>query len=361
MLNIDLIAGTRPNLIKIAALIEAIRWFQSKGVALRYRFIFTGQHHDPLLSQSIMDELNLPQPDIDFRVGSGTHAAQTAAIVLHYESELAIAPPDLCVVVGDVNSTLAAAIAAKKLGIPVAHVEAGLRSGDWAMPEEVNRVAVDSISDWWFTTTEEAKARLESQGAPVERVHFVGNTMADTLLRQRPRLYPPECWESLQLLPRQYIVLTLHRPSNVDDPQQLNRLLTDIATFTKGVPVVFPVHPRTAQVMTKNNLLNKVQGIHPIAPLTYLSFNYLVEHAMGVLTDSGGISEETTILGVPCLTLRNSTERPETVTIGTNALIGTDTLGAALTTLTNGQWKKGQIPQLWDGHAAERIIETLIR
>jgi len=267
---------------------------------------------------------------------------------------------------------MACSIAARKCGVPVAHVEGGIRSSDWTMPEEINRVVTDSITNWFFTTSEVANGNLRRAGVAGDRIFFVGNTMIDTLLKQMPRFRAPEFWGDLGLQPGRYFVVTLHRPANVDGEQQLLRLLRAIAEGTGGLPVVFPVHPRTAKnlreitgggIASKLAPTGELAGIRFVDPQGYLEFNYLVKHAKGVITDSGGITEETTVMGVPCLTLRDSTERPETVSVGTNELIGTDPakLGPALARLMAGQWKKGGIPEMWDGRAAERIVETLER
>jgi UDP-N-acetylglucosamine 2-epimerase (non-hydrolysing) len=356
---IDLIAGARPNFMKIAPIIDALKIAQSQGSLLRYRLIHTGQHYDSAMSGSFFEQLGIPEPDINLEVGSGTQAEQAAAIMVRYEAVLLEQRSDLCLVVGDVTSTMACSVVARKLGVPVAHVEGGIRSGDWTMPEEINRVVTDSISNWFFTTSETANENLRNSGVSDDRIFFVGNTMIDTLLRQMPSFRPPLFWEELGLSAGHYFVVTLHRPANVDGEQQLLRLLHAITNGAKGLPVVFPVHPRTAK-----NLLQfgeKISGIHYVDPQGYLEFNFLVKHAKGVITDSGGITEETTVMGVPCLTLRDNTERPETVTIGTNELVGTDPakLGPALARLMVGQWKKGAIPEKWDGKAATRIINIL--
>jgi UDP-N-acetylglucosamine 2-epimerase (non-hydrolysing) len=357
--RIDIIAGARPNFMKIAPIIEALKAAEKRGGPLRYRLIHTGQHYDRAMSGSFFEELGIPDPDINLEVGSGTQAEQTAGIMIAYEKVLLKDKSDVCLVVGDVTSTMACSIAARKLGVPVAHVEGGIRSGDWTMPEEINRVVTDSITNWFFTTSDTANEHLRRAGITDDRIFFVGNTMIDTLLKQMPRLRPPACWDSLKLEPGKYFVITLHRPANVDGEQQLLRLLHAIAEGTRGLPVIFPVHPRTAKNLRDAG--NTLPSMHYVDPLGYLEFNYLVKHAKGVITDSGGITEETTVLGVPCLTLRDNTERPETITIGTNELIGTDPnkLPPALTRLMAGQWKKGAIPQKWDGKAAERIVEQL--
>ena len=359
MKRIDLIAGARPNFMKIAPIIDALKAAEKRGGSLRYRLIHTGQHYDRAMSGSFFEELGIPDPDINLEVGSGTQAEQTATIMVAYEKVLLKEKSDLCLVVGDVTSTMACSIAARKLGVPVAHVEGGIRSGDWTMPEEINRVVTDSITNWFFTTSKTADDNLRRSGVTDDRIFFVGNTMIDTLLKQLPRLRQPACWESLALEAGKYFVVTLHRPANVDGEHQLLQLLRAIAEGTCGLPVVFPVHPRTAKNLRA--LDSKTPQLNYVDPLGYLEFNYLVKHAKGVITDSGGITEETTVLGVPCLTLRDNTERPETITIGTNELVGTDPrkLPPALARLMAGQWKKGAIPLKWDGKAAERIVEHL--
>jgi UDP-N-acetylglucosamine 2-epimerase (non-hydrolysing) len=361
MKTIDIIAGARPNFMKIAPIIKALTASRAQGGSLQHRLIHTGQHYDKAMSGGFFEQLGIPEPDVNLEVGSGTQAEQTAAIMVRYEKALIEKRSDLCLVVGDVTSTMACSIVARKLGVPVAHVEGGIRSGDWSMPEEINRVVTDSISNWFFTTSTTANDNLRRAGVADERVFFVGNTMIDTLLAQMPRLQPPDFWAALALRPGQYFVLTLHRPANVDAEQQLQRLLQAIADGTGGLPVVFPVHPRTAKSLRE--LAGQIPGLHYVDPQGYLEFNYLVKHAKGVITDSGGITEETTVMGVPCLTLRDNTERPETVTVGTNELIGTDPakLGPALARLMAGEWKKGAVPEKWDGRAAERIVAELQR
>lgn len=356
---VDLIAGARPNFMKIAPIIDAVKSAQFQGGCIKYRLIHTGQHYDRTMSGGFFEQLGIPEPDINLEVGSGTAAEQTAAIMVRYEKVLLAQRSDLCLVVGDVTSTMACAIVARKMGVPVAHVEGGIRSGDWTMPEEINRVVTDSITNWFFTTSATANDNLRQMGVSEDRIFFVGNTMIDTLLKQMPRLRPPIFWRELGLRPGEYFVVTLHRPANVDGEEQLLRLLRAIASGTGGFPVVFPVHPRTANSLRE--LSEQIPGMHYVDPQGYLEFNYLVKHAKGVITDSGGITEEATVLGVPCLTLRDNTERPETVTVGTNELIGTDPvkLAPALDRLIAGQWKKGGIPEKWDGKTAERIVEKL--
>lgn len=356
---VDIIAGARPNFMKVAPILRALRAREEAGGSLRYRLVHTGQHYDIRLSGIFFEQLDIPQPDVNLEVGSGTQAEQTAAIMTRYERLLLDAPSNLCLVVGDVTSTMACAITAQKLGVPVAHVEGGIRSGDWSMPEEINRRVTDSITDWFFTTSEFANTNLRLSGVAEERIFFVGNTMIDTLLANMERLRVPLFWDDLGLNSGSYLVMTLHRPANVDKAETLHRLLTALECGTQGLPVVFPVHPRTAKTLMGFIDLPKV--IKVVEPQPYLEFNYLVKHAKAVITDSGGITEETTVMGVPCLTLRDTTERPETVQIGTNELIGTDpaNLSPALNNLFAGRWKSGSIPFLWDGKTGERIVSIL--
>jgi len=358
---VDIIAGARPNFMKIAPIIRAMRARQEQGGPLRYRLVHTGQHYDPRMSGDFFRQLGIPEPDVNLEVGSGSHAEQTAGIMIRYEKLLAERRSDLCLVVGDVTSTMACAIAAQKLWVRVAHVEAGIRSGDWGMPEEINRMVTDAITNWFFTTSEVANRNLRTAGIPDDRIFFVGNTMIDTLLANMPRLTPPSFWNELGLKPGGYFVVTLHRPANVDTADGFSRMLAAIGEGTRGLPVVFPVHPRTAK--TLRDLAQVPPSMHLVEPQPYLEFNYLVKNAKAVITDSGGITEETTVMGVPCMTLRTTTERPETTTIGTNELLGVDpkALGPALDRLFAGEWKKGGIPPLWDGRTSERIVETLER
>jgi len=358
---IDIIAGARPNFMKITPIIHELQIRALKGGALRYRLIHTGQHYDSKLSETFFEQLNIPHPDINLEVGSGSQAEQTGLIMEMYEKILLNRPSDLCLVVGDVTSTMACAIASQKLGIPVAHVEAGIRSGDWSMPEEINRMVTDSITNWFFTTSEVANNNLRKQGISDDRIFFVGNTMIDTLLSNLNYFKKPELWAEFSLNKGQYFVLTLHRPANVDELNGFSHLLKTIGESTRGLPVIFPVHPRTVKTLNKLDLLPK--NIFLVEPQSYLEFNYLVRHAKAVITDSGGITEETTVMGVPCMTLRDNTERPETVSIGTNELLGKNpkTLKPAMDKLFAGGWKKGVIPDLWDGKTAERIVDHLER
>ncbi len=357
---LDLIVGARPNFMKIAPVIREIEKRKASGGSIRYRLVHTGQHYDRNMSGSFFDDLGIPEPHVNLNAGSGTQAEQTAGIMLGYEKVLTEKKSDLCIVVGDVTSTMACAIVAKKMLVPVAHIEGGIRSGDMTMPEEINRIVTDSITDYFFTTSETANENLRKAGVPENRIFFVGNTMIDTLLASRPRFRKPVIWDELRLKEKKYVVLTLHRPNNVDDPANLKHLLDEIIKGASGLPVVFPVHPRTRKVMQGIDLADG-SVLHMADPMGYLEFNYLVEKALVVITDSGGITEETTVMSVPCMTLRNSTERPETVTMGTNELLGTnpDAIAPAMQTLLSGQWKKGNIPPLWDGHTAERIIDII--
>jgi UDP-N-acetylglucosamine 2-epimerase (non-hydrolysing) len=358
---IDLIAGARPNFMKVSPIIDALEAARARGSSIEYRLIHTGQHYDRAMSNSFFEQLGIPEPHVNLEVGSGTQAEQAAGIMVGYERVLVSRRANLCMVVGDVTSTMACAITARKVGVPVAHVEGGLRSGDWTMPEEINRVITDSITNWFFTTSLSAGENLKRVGVAAESIFFVGNTMIDTLLKHMPRLRPPSFWDTLGLQSRSYCVVTLHRPNNVDGEQHLLRLLHSIAEHTHGIPVVFPVHPRTAKSLRE--LDGRPASIHYVDPQGYLEFNYLVKHAKAVITDSGGVTEETTVMGVPCLTLRDQTERPETVTVGTNELIGTNTsnLPPALNRLMAGSWKRGRVPERWDGRAAERIVVELER
>ncbi|MDD5757634.1 MAG: UDP-N-acetylglucosamine 2-epimerase (non-hydrolyzing) [Desulfobulbaceae bacterium] len=356
---IDIIAGARPNFMKIAPIISALQARQKEGCNLTYRLVHTGQHYDASMSGDFFTQLGIPEPDVNLEVGSGTQAEQTAAIMMRYESLLLEKASDLCLVVGDVTSTMACSIVAQKQGVKVAHVEAGIRSGDWTMPEEINRMVTDAITNYFFTTSEVANQNLSRSGVPREKIFFVGNTMIDTLLKNMDQLRAPSFWSELGLESDQYFVLTLHRPANVDNVEAFTDLLQAIGEGTRGLPVVFPVHPRTAK--TLKGLRNLPTNLSLVEPQPYLEFNYLVKHAKAVITDSGGITEETTVMGVPCMTLRDTTERPETVAIGTNELIGTDPLKLrpALDKVFAGKWKTGSIPEKWDGKCGKRIAEIL--
>lgn len=359
-MNITIIAGARPNFMKIAPIIHAIQKAQNEGKGLSYRLVHTGQHYDQKMSETFFEELNIPQPDVNLGCGGGTQAEQTAHIMVAFEKELMANPCDLVLVVGDVTSTMACSIVAKKLCTKVAHVEAGIRSWDLTMPEEINRMVTDTLADLYFTTSETANTNLRNLGAKEEQIHFVGNVMIDTLLANYDRLRKPGFYDRLALQEKQYLVLTLHRPANVDEAGKLAATMREILDNVNGLPVIFPIHPRTAKVF--DDLGISAPHLHIVDPLGYLEFNYLVKNCKAVITDSGGITEETTVMGVPCITLRDNTERPETCTIGTNELIGTDpkAIKPILEKLFSGQWKKGGIPELWDGHTAERIVKALL-
>lgn len=358
---ITVVAGARPNFMKIAPIIRALKDTRSVGESIDYRLVHTGQHFDKKMSGDFFEQLGIPEPDINLEAGGGTHAEQTAAVMVSFERELENNRPDVVLVVGDVTSTMSCTISAKKLCIPVVHVEAGIRSGDMTMPEEINRIVTDSICDHFFTTTPLAGELLSKTGVEAERIHFVGNTMIDTLNQNLDRLQRPEMWDSNGLEAKNYFVLTLHRPANVDDAGKLVEFLNAILDGTEQYKVIFPVHPRT-----RNTLLNidfKSDRLIQIDPMGYLEFIYLLKYARAVITDSGGITEEATVLDIPCMTLRDSTERPETVTIGTNELVGTNPrdLAPYLKRLSEGQWKKGTAPELWDGHTSERIVQILLQ
>lgn len=388
---VTLIAGARPNFMKIAPIIRAIKAAEAAGKDMHYRLVHTGQHYDKNMSDTFFEELGIPQPDVNLGCGGGTQAEQTAHIMVAFEQYLMANPCDLVLVVGDVTSTMACSIVAKKLNTKVCHVEAGIRSWDLTMPEEINRMVTDSLADYMFTTTDIADRNLLRQGAVYaeewqpeqvvlghdrcpQRVWRVGNVMIDTLLKNMPRFRKPAVYDELGLQEGKYVVMTMHRPANVDEETHLRALMEQIITNVHGEPIVFPIHPRTAKIFyglwgtatdsVEDNraALHKVfPNLYIVDPMGYLEFNYLVQHSRAVVTDSGGITEETTVMGVPCITFRDNTERPETCMVGTNELIGTNPAAVkpALDKLYAGEWKKGAIPELWDGHAAERIVEIL--
>jgi len=359
-MKITIVAGARPNFMKIAPIIHAIKKSQSEGKEIEFRLVHTGQHYDKKMSGDFFEQLQIPNPDSNLESGGGSQAEQTANIMVRFERELLEHPTDLVLVVGDVTSTMACAITAQKLHTKVAHVEAGIRSNDWTMPEEINRLVTDAITNYFFTTTEVAGNNLLAAGIKKEAIFFVGNTMIDTLLKNRPNFTRPALWDSLGLTAQNYLVMTLHRPANVDEEHKLKELVDEILAHTENKEIVFPVHPRTAKVLENLGIVHP--RLHLVEPLGYLEFNYLVENSMAVITDSGGITEETTVMGIPCMTLRNNTERPETVSIGTNELLGTHpkSIGPAMRKLFNGHWKKGNVPILWDGKTSERIVEQLL-
>ncbi len=359
-MTITLIAGARPNFVKIAPIIRAIQKAKKEGHTIDYRLVHTGQHYDHNMSQTFFEELEIPRPHVNLGCGGGTQAVQAANIMVEFEKDLMANPSDLIVVVGDVTSTMACSIVAKKLYTKVAHIEAGIRSWDLNMPEEINRMVTDVLADYYFTTSETANQNLRSFGAREDQIYFVGNVMIDTLLRNIDRLRKPAFYEHIGLKSDEYLVLTLHRPANVDEGEKLKATMYEILHNVDGLPVVFPIHPRTAKVIEVLGI--KSENLNVVDPLGYLEFNYLVKHSKAVITDSGGITEETTVMGIPCITLRDNTERPETVTTGTNELVGTNpaAIKPALNKLFEGQWKKGGIPELWDGKSAERIVEIIL-
>lgn len=358
-MHITLIAGARPNFMKIAPIIDALEKRREMGHNIDYRLVHTGQHYDKNMSENFFLQLGIPSPHANLESGGGSQAEQTANIMVRFEKYLLENSTDIVLVVGDVTSTLACSIVAKKINTQVVHVEAGIRSYDLSMPEEINRMVTDAIADHFFTTSESANQNLIKSGVNRERIHFVGNTMIDTLLKQEKNFQQPSIWREADLKKGGYFVLTLHRPSNVDAEQNLKDLLDTIIRESKGLPIIFPVHPRTARNLQILGI--QADNLFMTDPMAYLEFNYLVKHAKAVITDSGGITEETTVMQVPCFTLRNSTERPETVSIGTNELIGTDPLNLppAFDRLFKDEWKKGAIPELWDGKTGERIVDVL--
>jgi UDP-N-acetylglucosamine 2-epimerase (non-hydrolysing) len=353
------VVGARPNFMKIAPIISAL----DVHAAITQRLVHTGQHYDHKMAHVFFDELGLPRPDRDLEVGSGTHAEQTGAVMVRFEKVLADERPDLVVVVGDVNSTLAAALVAAKMGVPVAHVEAGLRSFDWTMPEEINRVVTDRLSAILLAPSEDGAVNLRREGAAEKSIVVVGNVMIDTLLAHRATAPWPAVAKAHALADRGYAVLTLHRPANVDDPVRLRLLVDRLRHIAARMPVVFPIHPRTLRRFEEHGLGAEASGLRLIDPLGYREFLALMDHAACVLTDSGGIQEETTVLGVPCFTLRDNTERPVTIDEGTNTLVMADgrLLAAAFDDLVQSGGKRGRVPNLWDGQAGRRTADVLTR
>lgn len=358
---IDIIAGARPNFVKIAPIIAEINKRQNNGEhRLNYRLVHTGQHYDRKMSADFFEQLNIPEPDVNLASGSGTQAEQTSKIMIRYEELLMDKPCDMTLVVGDVTSTMATGITAKKMNILLAHVEAGIRSFDLSMPEEINRMVTDSITDYFYTTSEVANQNLLKSGVASEKILFVGNTMIDTLLANTEKLIKPAVWDQLGLEIKNYLVLTLHRPGNVDEEHKLSALIAEIVTHSNDIPIVFPIHPRTLKSFRQLGI--DYPNLHTIDPLSYLEFNYLVKNSKAIITDSGGITEEATVMQVPCMTLRENTERPETCDVGTNELLGVDpkNIGPAFHKLFNDNWKKGEIPEKWDGKTSSRIVDHLL-
>ena len=360
MMKIVNVVGARPNFMKIAPIMrEMARWDELEPMLLH-----TGQHYDEAMSKVFFDDLQLPQPDIYLGVGSGSHAEQTARVMVEFEKAVVENEPDLVVVVGDVNSTVACTLVAAKLGVKVAHVEAGLRSFDRGMPEEINRLVTDALADLLLTSEEGAAANLSREGVPDEKIHFVGNVMIDSLLHNLERAQQSDLLQQLELEPQSYAVLTLHRPSNVDEKEALTGVIEALDKIQQQIPVMFPIHPRTQARIESFGLSAQVESMAQLRiapPLGYLDFIHIFSKSALVLTDSGGIQEETTALGIPCITLRENTERPITVTEGTNTLVGSDrdALLCEVDTVLQGQGKSGRIPKFWDGKAAERIVSVI--
>lgn len=354
------VVGARPNFMKIAPIMAAYR----EAPDIEPLLVHTGQHYDEKMSDLFFRQLGIPEPDLNLGVGSGSHARQTAAVMTAFEDVLLEHRPDAVLVVGDVNSTIACGLTAVKLGARLIHVEAGLRSRDRAMPEEINRVLTDAISDLLFCTEQSGVDNLLAEGVAPDKIHLVGNVMIDTLLKNRKQADASDVLERLGLEPQGYAVLTLHRPSNVDDPEALTRLLEALETIQRELPVIFPIHPRTRANLARFGLARRAEalpGLRLLEPVGYLDFLKLTAAARLMLSDSGGIQEETTILGVPCLTLRENTERPVTAELGTNRLVGSDParILGAFREVMDGAWRTPQPPPLWDGQAAGRIVRIL--
>jgi UDP-N-acetylglucosamine 2-epimerase (non-hydrolysing) len=346
------VVGARPNFMKAAPVLHAL----SKRSGVKQTLVHTGQHYDSNMSDVFFSELQIPAPDANLNVGSGSHAQQTAEIMSRFEPIVLKLNPDIVLVYGDVNSTVAAALVSAKLGLRVGHVEAGLRSFDWSMPEEINRVLTDRLAGLLFTPSEDGDSNLMREGVPADKIYRVGNVMIDSLVRLMPAAR--RC--SSCGYPDRYALITLHRPSNVDNPQMFKKIMNILVKLSSELPVVFPVHPRTRARIAESGL--SVDSLILTDPLPYIEFLALQMRAAVVITDSGGIQEETTFLGVPCLTVRNNTERPVTIALGTNILVGQEmhTLSGELSKIIAGNGKQGAIPPLWDGQAAERIADVLL-
>lgn len=370
-MKIFLVGGARPNFIKIAPIVRELKkrniLLKSKLASKKticFKIIHTGQHYDYKMSKVFFDELEIPEPDYFLNSGSGTHAVQTAKIMVKFEKKCLKDKPNIVVVVGDVNSTLACSIVSKKLNIKVAHIEAGLRSKDMKMPEEINRIVTDSISDYLFVTEKSAILNLTQEGKKDNQIFFVGNVMIDTLFFQLNKLSNWSGKKAIKSLDKNYAVVTLHRPSNVDNKLILSNIIESLTLISKNMPIIFPVHPRTKQNLKKFKLFNIIDNsnIKLRPPLSYMEFLNIWKDAKLVLTDSGGLQEETTALGIPCFTIRENTERPITIEEGTNILVGISkgTIMSAYRKFKNGNAKKGKIPKFWDGYAASRIVTILI-
>ena len=357
-LTIHLVAGTRPNFMKVAPVYHALK-DQDWG---RPVLVHTGQHYDPEMSAAFLADLQLPEPDYSLEVGSGSHAEQTAGVMVAYERICLEQPPDWTIVVGDVNSTLAAALVAAKLHIPLAHLEAGLRSRDRSMPEEINRIVTDAVADLLWTPSPDADDNLLAEGVPAERIERVGNIMIDAYELQHARIDAAQAWRRFALEPGSYGVVTLHRPVNVDDKPVLELLAEQLIAAARALPLVFAVHPRTRGRLESFELvarLSAAPGLHLTEPLGYIEFMSLVQSARLAITDSGGIQEETTYLDIPCITVRDTTERPITLTLGSNRLVRPDGIGDAVEEVLSGAWPSGSRPALWDGGTAARVVQSL--
>jgi UDP-N-acetylglucosamine 2-epimerase (non-hydrolysing) len=363
MLKALCVVGARPNFMKVAPIVAEMKRRETEFLPL---LVHTGQHYDRAMSDSFFEDLRMPRPDVHLGVGSGSHAAQTARVMIEFEPILLSEKPDWVLVVGDVNSTLACALVCSKLGIKVAHVEAGLRSRDRRMPEEINRILTDQISDLLFTPSPDADENLAAEGIELDKIKFVGNVMIDSLFENLPRANESTIVSDLKLENQDYAVLTLHRPSNVDEPETFEKIFVALEAISEQLPIIFPVHPRTKNRIAEFGFANRIEtnpNLRLIEPLGYLDFLRLYSNARMVLTDSGGLQEETTALKIPCLTLRENTERPVTVSMGTNRIVGTETekiKQAAFEILNQTAFQDVQIPQLWDGKTAGRICDALL-
>ena len=354
------VVGARPNFMKIAPIQRLMMANENFTPIL----LHTGQHYDKRMSKLFFEDLEMPQPDIYLGIGSGSHAEQTAKVMIEFEGICQREKPDLVLVVGDVNSTAACSIVAKKLHIDVAHVEAGLRSNDREMPEEINRLVTDAISDLLFTTEKSGTENLHREGQAPEKIHFVGNVMIDSLVNNLEKSKNSDILSRLKLEKENYILITLHRPSNVDDKETLFKLINLFADIEKDIPLVFPIHPRTTKMIEMHGLNDKIsamKNLHLLEPQGYLDFLQLMRNAKATLTDSGGIQEETTYLGIPCITMRENTERPSTADMGTNIVAGrnVDYIRKLIGKIIDNDWKEARVPPLWDGKTAERILEVL--
>lgn len=366
VLKLILAAGARPNFMKIAPLLKAIDQHNdnpsSEDPFIETCLVHTGQHYDENMSEVFFRELGIRPPDVNLEVGSGSHSYQTATIMLRFEPVCLEQKPDWVVVVGDVNSTLACSLVAVKLGIKVAHVEAGLRSFDRAMPEETNRLVTDTLADLLFTPSTDANANLRREGIPAGKIKFVGNIMIDALISRLDEVESSKIREELSLAPKKFVYVTLHRPSNVDRPENLRQIMNKLGKLSRKLPVVFPVHPRTRKMLEEISFCSKIYPqLKLIEPIGYTDSLWLAKNALFVMTDSGGLQEETTFFRTPCLTLRENTERPVTITVGTNRLTSLKTLEADIKKILDGRYKGGTIPKYWDGQTAKRIVKCLVK